>query len=225
MPGGPPDHLILDRVELLKRPIEIERVELIGRDTVRDQRHLDQAVSGPVQRTALAGELLEVEEIDEARGLLIAELIRAVADDRRIDEARHTMPGSLEEIGLQLVHRYDFGIDLLAQGPVADSEVVAVIHNVPGDVAGLYHGLDLRVLVGLILDDFDVGMSRHKRLDPGLRHGLLKHATCGRKDDGDLFLLSTVTVLSTVVLALFATSDRQDGRAQRYTEDEYQPQC
>src|SRR5215203_5354984 len=60
--GFPPDDLILDSVEFSESPIHIERVEVLRRHVVAQQRHL-QSFPWALSEATLSRELLGIEEI------------------------------------------------------------------------------------------------------------------------------------------------------------------
>ena len=134
---GPPHRDIgLDLLELFEGAVDVERIELVGRDTVGHQRGLQRGDRVVAQRAA-ARELLHVPEIGPAIGRgLCREFLLTVGEHARIELVSHRIRGT---IGLG--HRgpvWQFReIELLEQALLAAAQAIAGRHvdHVPGRLA------------------------------------------------------------------------------------------
>ena len=167
----PPHHAGLDGVQLLEGPVDAGRraehlVDLVDGHAVGDQGELELGFR-VLAHTALARELLHVEEIGERGWLGTREFALVVGVDRGPhDLADGTLgQGARDEVilgrGAIGRRRQDGMVDLLEQPLVAATHGVGEldVHQVPGDIAGLDLGLHLgEATVVVLREDLDAGL-------------------------------------------------------------------
>ncbi|MHC2882348.1 hypothetical protein ACVI53_005218 [Bradyrhizobium barranii subsp. barranii] len=138
----PVEHILLDGSELGEGALDVERIELVERDTVGDQAQLEHGL-GILADHAAAGIFLQVEEVCEGRRLLdLGRVPGEHGGEHVVHDA--VLVGELRG-DLALVD--DAVVDLL-QGvarPELGQRRDAAIADVPGDVARLDHCQDLAV--------------------------------------------------------------------------------
>ncbi|MPL93958.1 hypothetical protein SDC9_40106 [bioreactor metagenome] len=180
--GVPPHDVVLDRVELLQRALDIQRIELLGGHAVGQQRGLEDAARRVFPHRAHARELLEVEEVLVAlrRG---GELGRVIGQNRRLDVRGDAVGAG--GAGDELVAVHDRVVDRLEPlGIAVEPEAVVGDHDVPVDRAAFDHRLQLGVARGAVLTDGDLGVGGGERREIGLGLGLLIAAAIARHGEG-----------------------------------------
>ena len=134
---GPPHRDVgLDLLELLEGAVDVERIELVGRDAVGHQRRLERGDRVIAQRAA-ARELLHVPEIGPAIGRrLRREFLLAVGEHARIELIGHRIGGTIG-LGHRGAIRQFREIELFEQALLAAAQAIAGRHvdHIPGRLA------------------------------------------------------------------------------------------
>ena len=145
----------LDLVEFLESAVEVDRIDLVHRHAIGDQREFE-IVRRVVAHGARAGEFLDVPPVGPALGLVaVLEDVGAVADDRRVDRRRKDI-GRAHLLGIFRAVD-DLVVDLLDQLHLrgADRVLAADLGDVPLDVARIDHRAQLAEVGRARLDDLD----------------------------------------------------------------------
>ena len=173
-------------------------VEILLGDAVADQRPL-KVLLGPLLEAALAGEVLEVEDVADVVGHLATPLcdVGAIAEGSREDDLRDValVDQAVAEIvgrGGAIVPRREhrIGVDHRRQPFVAEPLRVRSldVHQVPGDVAGLELGAQLRgrLVRALVPGELGAGQRRiglgvgFLLRDSGRRRPRTRRSSCRR---------------------------------------------
>ena len=194
-------------------------VELLLGDAVAEQRPLE-VLLGPLLEAALAGEVLEVEDVAEVVGHLAVPLgdVGAVAEGGREDDLRDValVDQAVAEVGgrgraVVAGRERGVGVDLRRQALVAEALAVRAldVDEVPGDVAGLELGAELghRLVRALVPGEVGAGQRR-----VGLGVGLLLRGLVGAAPGHDGHRVGAVLAGRQV---LRAGRDRQRARRRR----------
>ena len=183
---GPPHRDVgLDLLELLEGAVDVERIELVGRDTVGHQRRLQRGDRVIAQRAA-ARELLHVPEIGPAIGRGLGRVfLLTVGQHARIELVGHRIRGTIG-LGHRGAVRQFREIEFFEQALLAAAQAIAGRHvdHVPGRLAAG----DLRFDRGPGVGDAVLVDGDAKLLGGGIedRDGLRLLVGAALGDEGDL---------------------------------------